>query len=204
MVAATSATVPAAAYGGNGYTVPTAPAGSTAWSAPFSNNELAHDWSAAPATKYQVPIATGGTPFTGKVNFDGTVPRQPYIPPPLSPSVKNGDAQNWTTAPAAQYQAPIATGGTPFTGKVNFDGTVPRQPYVPPPLSPSVKNGGAQDGNTMPAPQYKVLKTHGGSTWTGKSNWNGDQKPASEYWKEDEKAEGDKKGGGDNGGGSAW
>lgn len=189
-----------AAYGRNGYTAPTEPAGATAWSAPFSND------GAVPAAQYPVPIATGGTPFTGKVNFDGTVPIQPYIPPPLSPSVNNGGAQNWNAAPAAQYQVPIATGGTPFTGKVNYDGTVPRQPYVPPPLSPSVKNGGAQDGNTVSAPQFKVLKTHSGSTWTGKSNWNGDQKAPSEYWKDDDKAEGDKNEGDNNGGGtgSQW
>lgn len=191
MISDKSAMVPAAAYGGNnwqsenGNAAPKAPAGTK--------------WNAAPATQYQVPIATSGAPFTGTVNFDGTVPRQPYVPPPLSPSVNNGGAQNWNPTSAAQYQVPMAMGGTPFKGKVNFDGTVPRQPYVPPPLSPSINNGGAQDGNTVLAPQVKVLKTHGGSTWTRKSNWNGDQKPDTEYWKDDNKAEDD-----NNGGGSQW
>lgn len=195
MTAATSAIVPAAAYGGSGYAAPTA--------VPFANNGAAQDWNAGPATQYKVPTATGRTPFTGKVNFDGTVPRQPYVPPPSSPSVNNGGAQNWNAAPVAQYQVPTGTGVTPFTGKVNFDGTVPRQPYIPPPSSPSVKNEGAQDEKTALAPQIKVLKTHGGSSWTGKSNWDGEQKPATEYWKDDDKAEDDKSGGGDKVG-SQW
>lgn len=196
MTAATSAAVPATAYGGSGYVAPTA--------APFANNGATQDWNAVPATQHKVSMATGGTPLTGKVNVDGTMPRQPYMPPPLSPSINNGGAQSWKAAPVAQYQVPTATGGTPFTGKVNFDGTVPRQPYIPPPLSPSVKNGGAQDGNTSLAPQIKVLKTHGGSSWTGKSNWDGEQKPATEYWKDDDKAEDDKNGGGDKAGDSQW
>lgn len=65
------------------------------------------------------------------------------------------------------------------------------------------KNGGAQDEKSALAPQIKVLKTHGGSTWTGKSNWDGEQTQATEYWKDDDKAEDDKSGGGDKGG-SQW
>lgn len=178
MTAATSAAVPDAAFGGSGYSAPTA--------ASFANNGAAQDWNAAPATtQYKVPTATGRTPFTGKVNSDGTVPRQPYVPPPSSPPVSKGEGQSWNAAPVAQYQVPTGT------------------PYIPPPSSPSVKNGAALEEKTAPATQIKVLKTHGGSSWTGKSNWDGEQKPATEYWKDDYKVEDDKSGGGDKGG-SQW
>lgn len=175
MTAATSAIAPDAAFGGSGYAAPTA--------APFANNGATQDWNAVPATQYKAPTATGRTPFTGKVNFDGTVPSQRYVPSPSSPSVNNGGAQSWNAAPVAQYQVPTGTGVTPFTGKV--------------------KNGGAQDEKSALAPQIKVLNTHGGSTWTGKSNWDGEQTQATEYWKDDDKAEDDKSGGGDKGG-SQW
>lgn len=177
MTAATSAAVPDAAFGGSGYSAPTA--------ASFANNGAAQDWNAAPATQYKVQTATGRTPFTGKVNSDGTVPRQPYVPPPSSPPVNKGGGQSWNAAPVAQYQVPTGT------------------PYIPPSSSPSVKNGGALDEKTAPATQIKVLKTHGGSSWTGKSNWDGEQKPATEYWKDDDKVEDDKSGGGDKDG-SQW
>lgn len=126
-----------------------------------------------------------------------------YAAPTAAPFAKNGAAQDWNAMPATQYKVPTATGRTPFTGKVNFDGTVPRQPYVPTSSSPSVNNGGAQEEKTAAAPQIKVLKTHGGSSWTGKSNWDGEQKPATEYWKDDDKA-GDEKSGGGEKGGSQW